>query len=133
MCIDKSDCFNYIQKIAPMPQIGEIDYHWNDRTKKFIPANDNANQAVDNVNNKYVPALKKYMDSQNNNSIKVIKDHYTNNNIKIRDFEDNGLTTSQWIRTVPLNAPDSSGIERAIRKGWVSHYELFPYQHIYIH
>lgn len=131
VCINKSDCFNYIQKIAPMPEIGEVDYHWNGRTKKFIPANDNAKQAVDYVNNKYVPALKKYMDSQNNNSIKVIKDHYTDNNIKIRDFKDNGLTTSQWIRTVPLNAPDSSGIVTDIRKQWMSDYELFPYQHIY--
>ena len=131
VCIDKSDWFNYIQKIAPMPQIGEIDYDWNEDTQEFIPATKGTEQAIDYVNNKYVPALKKYMDSQNNNSIKVIKDHYTNNNIKIRDFKDNGLTTSEWIDTVPLNAPDSSGIVRAIRKGWVSHYELFPYQHIY--
>lgn len=131
VCIDKSDCFNYIQKIAPMPQIGEIDYHWNDDTKEFILANDNAKQAVDYVNNKYIPALKKYMDSQNNNSIKVIKDHYTDNNIKIRDFKDNGLTTAEWIRTVPLNISASYDIVRDIRKEWVSDYALFPYQHTY--
>ena len=133
VCIDKSDCFNYIQKIAPMPQIGEVD--WDQDTSKegyvFVPTTEGGKQAVDYVNNKYIPALKKYMDSQNNNSIKVIKDHYTNNNIKIRDFKDNGLTTSQWIRTVPLDTPNSDDIVRDIRKEWVSDYALFPYQHTY--
>lgn len=132
-CIDRVDCFKYIQKIAPVPKIGNIEYG-DDPIKGdgyIIPTNEAGEQAVDYVNNKYCPAQKKYMVSNNNSCIEKIKKYYKDNNIKIKDFIDNGLSLSEWYSGDFLNAAEAAIIVRVIKEIRVRHYSLIWYQHTY--
>ena len=123
--IDRKDCQNYIQKQAKIPLTHNVDYE-KDKGKYIL--NKEFEKAVDYVENKYIPILKEYMDSHNEQCINLIQKTFKDNNIIIKDIENNVEMSEQYQEYKYMYIRN---IIDSILRGWENPYELYPYQHIY--
>lgn len=125
--INRKDCQNYIQKQAKIPFTHSVDYDIDEETKEKI-SNEEFDKAIDYVDNKYIPTLKNYMDSHNEECINLIQRTFKNNNINIKNIKDIGEISSIYKK---YKYNDVSAIVNAILREWENPYELYPYQHTY--
>lgn len=128
--IDRKDCQNYIQKQAKIPFTYKVDYEIDREHKdnKYI-LNKEFEKAIDYVDNKYIPALKDYMDSHNKQCMDLSQKTFKDNGIIIKDIKDSAGINELYQQYKYMYVKE---IIDYILRGWENPYELYPYQHKYI-